>query len=414
MATPSWIGNAVATTDTWTITVGGTWVAADTITITGLSKTIVLTVGTTVTVAGVCISLSEAYNGSNFTDTTASALPKSPRTVLPEFAELTATYTSTTVVLTANTAGKPTPTFTVSKSSASGTVSISHTVTATGPNYWDNTANWSTGSVPASTDDVTIDRPVSILYGLAQSAVTLTSLTITPRFTSACQIGLPVRNAAGYEEWRATELAISATTVNITTGSGLIKINYGSVANTTNVWSTGTTIETGRKSCQLRGTSTSNVLRMLSLVVNGGGTLDVGFGSNGETAALATCQQDAGDLVIGSNVSSFTTFTQNGTSATAAIYCAVTTATSTGTTSLYSGAITTLTANSGTVYSFSTSTYTTVNLNNSAIFNADGAIASQTITTLNMNDTSSFVDTADRITFTNPIAWKGRLTLSAA
>jgi len=398
------------TSDQWTITVGGTWAAGDSITVTGVSKNLVVTFQTGyLTVANVCTTLGQAYNSQTFTDPAATVSPYAGGTSIAEFGELTAVAGSTTVILTARTAGKSMPTFTVSKSSSSGTVSISHTTTATGPNFWDNTANWSLGTVPANTDDVVIDRPVSILYGLSQSAVTLASLTITPRFDQTCTLGLPARNTLGYEEWRATELAIGATVVSINSGSGLIKINFGSVATTATVYATGTTQDPGRSSCQLRGTSASNVANVLSTSTTT--IADVGLGSNSETATFSTVRQDAGTLTVGQNVT-LTTLTKNGGSAN--VYCAGTTLSNNGDTYLWKGAWTTVTSYGGTIYDVSSDTYTTLTLNNGSVYDSDGNVAAKTLTNCTMNDTSSIVDTAGRLTFTNPISRRGRITVAAS
>lgn len=406
MANPNWIGNAVAVRHVDTITVGGTYATGDTITITGLSKAVTLTVGSLVTTTQIATSLQQAWSSQAFTDTTASVSPLAGGTSIPEFNELAATVVGSTLVLTGKTLGKPMPTFTVSKVSTSGTIAIAHTVAATGPNHWDNTANWDTGSVPVTGDNVTIDRPVSIWFGLAQSGVTLASLTITQRFDSSATLGLPARNLLGYEEYRATELAIGATVVNINTASGLIKINFGSVQTTTTVYATGTSQDTGRDACQLRGTHASNALNVINTSTSSS-IADVGWGANNETATVATVRQDCGSVTIGQNVT-LTTFTNNG--GTANIYNSVTTLTCGDTVYLWAGTATTITINNGTVFDLTATTTTTLTLNNSAVYNSDGNVAGKTITTCNGNDSTDIVDTAGRLTFTNPPVRKGRIS----
>ena len=123
--------NATAINDVWTITIGGTWVAGDKITTTGNGKSLVTTIGSVVTVAGVAITLSESFNSTNFTDTTATQSPALGGTSIPEFREGSTYYTATTVVIVGNTAGNKLCTFTVTKTSASGTVSITNTTAAT-------------------------------------------------------------------------------------------------------------------------------------------------------------------------------------------------------------------------------------------------------------------------------------------
>ena len=58
----------------------------------------------------------------------------------------------------------------------------------------------------------------SILYGLSQSAVTLTLLQIDASFTGT--IGNPNYNPSGYYEYRPTYLAIGATTTTIGENGG--------------------------------------------------------------------------------------------------------------------------------------------------------------------------------------------------
>lgn len=410
------IGNAVSLTDLQTITLGSTFSAADTITLSvtlaGSSKTVVLTIGSLVTLAQVCTSLVQAFSSISFTDTTATVTPVVGGQGITEFKEQAATTDGVTkVFLTGRTAGNTVPVFSIATSSGSGTVAIAHTRTATGPNDWNNTMNWDTGAVPVTGDDVILDRPISFTQGLAQSGVTLASLTITNRFNSASNIGLQVRNPIGYEEWRPTELAIGATAVTITTGSGIIKINYGTVQNASIVFSTGSASEIGRSACQLRGTHASNALTVLSLSANSN-SADVGWGSNGETATLATLRQDAGTVTTGQNVT-LTTITKNG----GTLYTngAFTTLTNLGDVYFYGvSTATTITHNGGTINDFTTSTWTTLNLNNSAVANFDGHVSAKTVTTLNQNDSTVIVNTAQRVTANGALLPKGRLALTAS
>ena len=470
MAATNWIGNAVATKDVWQITVANTWATSDQAVITIAGKDLVITIGSLVTTAQVATSIKEAWESATLTDTTATVLPQGGGTSIPEMSLLTATVSGSVVTLTADTAGVP-HTISVSETTAgSGTLSISNTTVATGPNFWSNADNWSGGSVPVSTDDVTIDRPVSILYGLAQSAVTLTSLTITERFTSAAQIGLLRRNANGYEEYRATELAISATTINCRGSSSLIKLNLGTAQTTCNVYSTGTTAETGRPAFQVRGTHASNTFNIF------GG--HVGVGSNNETANAATIRQESGTVEVGTGVV-LTTYTK--IAGTASVNCAATTITNSsgtlthtagnvttvntggtfvesgsgtitnllmtggtattgsnsavttlskiggaavtygtvgtivnegGTTTVHAGNVTTYSVVHGAGYYYGTGTITALNISNGSTVYFDGATAACTVTDTTITSGGKIVDVANRITFTNPIAWDGTLTVS--
>jgi hypothetical protein len=119
MAAVNWTGNATAIKQVETITIGGTWAQGDTVTITSNGKTLVTAIGATVTVAGVCTAIAQAYNSTSpMTDTTASYQPVTGGRGVPELALATAVAGTTTVVITGGTAGRPQATFTVSKSSA--------------------------------------------------------------------------------------------------------------------------------------------------------------------------------------------------------------------------------------------------------------------------------------------------------
>lgn len=475
MASPNFVGNATPTVDTWTGTCANTWAAGDTATITHSSgKTLVITMGTsTTTTALVADEIKRAFQSEAFADATTTCVPALGGTVVPEFSVITASVSGSIVTFKADTSGADIGTLTLSETTAgSGTFTGAHSITASGPSWFTNTANWSTGSVPVSTDDVTFDRPVSLLYGLAQSAITLTSQTFTPRFTSAAHVGLIRRSAVGYEQYLATELALSATTWTNRSSSSLIKQNFGSVQTTASNYSSGTSGETGRPAVQLRGTHASNVLN-----VYGG---DVGWGANGETAALLTCRQEAGTLNIGSAVT-LTTLTKLG--GTANVYCAATTITnSSGTLNHYSGSVTTMNVNGGTVNETGSGTIgtlrqtagtvsvantatvtaaecsggtltilgtvgtvvaeggavtidagnvtsitatnstiryngvgtlTAVTLQDSTLY-LDGGSAACTITNITLIGTATIVDVANRAVFTNAPTWQGRLTVTPA
>ena len=368
MATVSWLGNAVAIKDVWTGTVANTWATGDTATITINGKDLVVTIGSLVTTAQVATTIKEAFESGTFTDTTASCSPSGGGTSIPEMSELTATVSGSVVTFTADTAGVP-HTISMSESTAgSGTLTGAHATTATGPNFWDNTDNWDTGSVPVSTDTVYIDRPVSILYGLDQNAVTLTALTISDRFSSSAYIGLPVRNATGYDEYREKYLKISATTFTSYAASGRIKINFGSNQNTSHIYATGSTVETGRAALQILGTHASNAVN-----VYGG---DVGIAANtGEVSTVATIKQTGGTLTCGSG-------------------CTLTNVTNTGGTLVVGSSTTTLLHEAGTlVVNGGTQTALTVLSGTATI------TGSTTVTTLRAG-TSATIDAGINVAFT--------------
>ena len=123
-------------------------------------------------------------------------------TVYPEFAEITASRSSSKLVLTADTAGMPfvatlTPLEVNLGAADSQTIEGGTTATTgtaatanSGPNDWSVALNWSGSAVPANSDTVYIENNANdISYGLSQSAVTLTALYISSTYTG--KIGLP-------------------------------------------------------------------------------------------------------------------------------------------------------------------------------------------------------------------------------
>lgn len=198
MATCKWLGNAAAVAQVTTATPGSVS-ATDTFTITINNKAITVEAPST-SVPVVVGLLVAAFNASTE----------------PEFAEITATDGGTVVILTADVKGRP---FTAIGSSSGGTLNMSTTTAASGPNHWDNTANWSGGAVPTSADDVVFENSaVDCLFGYPGSPTALTSLSILASYTG--KIGLPDRNTGGYSEYRTKALALNPTTVRIGYGEG--------------------------------------------------------------------------------------------------------------------------------------------------------------------------------------------------
>lgn len=143
-------------------------------------------------------------------------------------------------------------------------ITVTSDTTPTGPYHWDNANNWESSGVPANSDTVVFeanDNPV--LYGLDQSAVTLTALIIRANYTGT--IGLPEENSAGFIEYRDTHLQIGATTVRIGEGTGngseRIRIDFGSVQTDVSIFNSATPAATGEYAVNLLGSHASNVLR---------------------------------------------------------------------------------------------------------------------------------------------------------
>lgn len=280
MATKRWRGDAVAVAQVNTVTVGGVAAASQVYTVTINGKTV-----------------SYVAAGGDTNNAIAAALQAllAASTIL-EFAEVAWTVSTNVVAGTAKTAGYP---FANSSSaSGTGTLVTATTVAATGPNHWDNPANWSPANVPVAADDAIVENgAVSVLYGLAQSAVTLASLAIKQNFTG--YVGLPQRNAAGYDEYRATYLAVGATTVSLGqgdgTGSGRIKLDTGSAACTLDVVNTGAPAEVGVESLLWKGSHASNAANVFA------GTAGL-CALAGETGAVTNLRVNGGVVNCGSGL----------------------------------------------------------------------------------------------------------------
>lgn len=152
MASNRWNPSALPRAQVDTLTLGGTWAANDTITLTINTKQVILTVGSTFTTTVIADNILEAVNESSASASFGSGYSTSEYgSAIAEFTEITAAKTSTTTVtFTSVTKGKP---FTLSVSrttGASGTVSLSTTTAATGPNHWNDASNWSLVAVPVT------------------------------------------------------------------------------------------------------------------------------------------------------------------------------------------------------------------------------------------------------------------------
>lgn len=155
MADCRWKGKALARAEVQTLTLGGTWQAGDTITFaipdTSSGKQFTLTIGATVTTTAIGTAIAEAWNAANGDDLATDYSATEYGANIPEFDEITAAAaSSTTVTFTHDTKGTPF-TLAVSRVTAvSGSVSLTTTTAATGPNHWDNAVNWSGSALPVT------------------------------------------------------------------------------------------------------------------------------------------------------------------------------------------------------------------------------------------------------------------------
>ncbi|TXH18983.1 MAG: hypothetical protein E6R03_01270 [Hyphomicrobiaceae bacterium] len=210
MATKKFTGNAAATFDTWTyqvVTFSST--SAHGITING--KTVGITLGTGYTAATAADAIQALLAASTY----------------GEFLDYTWTVSTDTITATAKVAGVSGDMAKASGVSTNAT--LTHTVTATGPNFLDDAANWTGSTLPANNDTIVFDQfSPSALYGL-DALASLTGLTFDIE-NFANSIGLPaVRGGAnnfdpnsggGYPEYRRRAMYLNASTPTLNIGRG--------------------------------------------------------------------------------------------------------------------------------------------------------------------------------------------------
>lgn len=267
------IGRAQGVTYSGTIVIGGTIIAAETFWVEINKKRV--TVAATNTSASTTAGLLQA------------ALDAS---TIAEFTEVTWTVNGATITATGVTAGNEII-FSVDTDSASGTITPTELIAATGPNDWNNADNWSGGAVPGNGDDVTIDRRAlsSITMGLDQSAVTLASLYVYQNFDQQTIIGLPDQNAAGYAEHRDKTLVIGVVDLQVGIGDGngcgFIRISPTNSTLVNQIHKTGQPVISGIPAVQISGTHASSVHEVKSG--------SAGFGVGGASGSAASISVSA-------------------------------------------------------------------------------------------------------------------------
>lgn len=221
MASNRWLGRAqaIAQVDTVTMSGAGDWVTGDTITLTINTKSLVVTVGASLTDADVAITVKEAWKNETFTDTTASKTPADGGQDIAEHAEITATVSGDVVTLTHDTPGTPFTLTVTEVSSGDETATEATATAATGPNHYDNPDNYDLGVLPVTGDDLFVDdSSVSILYALgilfgthtgANNAAVLTDST--QNWVPSSLIGQVIKNDTDGSSTTVT--ANTATTV---------------------------------------------------------------------------------------------------------------------------------------------------------------------------------------------------------
>ncbi len=246
--------------------------------------------------------------GDTDTATTAAAMVTAwNNSAIPEFAEITASLSGSTILMTHDIAGVP---FVVTSSDDGGTGTItspSDVTASSGPNHWDTAGNWDANAVPGPGDDDNVileGSGVSILYGLDSNVSdTLTALTARKSFSGS--VGLPRTNANGYVEYRTRDLKHKVLAVDIGegNGTGTARFNFDALAVATvfNVHNTASSAgrASGTPAVKFKGSAAANVVNVTkgsvgigfdgddtSTVVN---ALTVGRKNNTGTDAVVTC-----------------------------------------------------------------------------------------------------------------------------
>lgn len=319
----------------------------------------------TVTIGGVAVSVAGVTSAAATAAALVAALNASTH---PYFAAITWSVPSGSSVRgTADVAGVAFDA-TISKSGGgTGTVTAFSVTTANaGPEDWSSATNWSDGAIPANGDTVIIEGvSTNILWGLAQSAVTLAALTVRKTFTG--KIGLDGRTFAvarngdnpntTKQEYRQAYLYIGYDRADIgqhigsgnPSGSGRVKLrNAKAGASTTVVYETASApSETGFPAVRLLAGHAS-----ADVIVRGAtGGVGIAMDEAGETATVGAVSISAGTLFVGPGTT-LTSLAQSGGACTLQAAATVTTVSVTDGTLITEGnyTITTLNAKGGTVF----------------------------------------------------------------
>lgn len=393
MAVQIWLGSAAPVQQVRTYTVGGTIASGDTFNITVGAKLFSYVAPTTPTTALVAAGIASMIQGISVTYN-------------PEFSGLAVIYSSGSSFTISGQLGVPFDIQGAVGSSAAGTFTYTDTVPASGPNFANVAANWSTGSVPASGDTIYLtNSSVSLLYGLDMHTVTGVTLNVDPTFTGL--VGLPRnRGQAGavqVAEYLPTYWEIGATAANLATGGGRCKLNTGSGGTALNITGSATSAEPGVPPILWLGTGTNTITiskgsfaagffaneTATISVLNVGWTKNQGGDSTvqiGAGCTVSTITQTGGVVSVNGDV---TIFAQNGKCT------AVFNAGNQGTLTTYSGG----TFNFGNV-----SSYASLTVGDSSTANFQPGASTVTGTNTTLIGKFTYQDPGQRVTWTNPAA----------
>lgn len=364
-----WLGNAAATVDLWTVALSGT-VTSQLYSFTINAKTVAYTSTGGDTPATILAAFISAWNAST----------------IPEFQELTAAGVGTVgaftgMTLTQDNAGIPSV-ITVATGGAA-TFSITNTVAATGPKFFDNTQNWSGGVVPANGDNLVWDNgSVDCCYNISTS---LTGLTLNFNAGYSGKIGLPLINSNGqttYNEYRTTSLTVAGGTAIINCPTiKQCNLAFGATTTMVRILNVGQRVSQYIPVILLTGGNGSSELDLVK--ADCGVAFYQGQTANFPVIKSAYAAQPLSDvtLILGAGCT-LGTLNQNGGNVTVSANITTATMDTAGGTLTLTDAVTATTINafSGTVRLSTTGTVGTINLYGTATLTADFDPRSHTIT----------------------------------
>jgi len=368
MATKYFTGEADAVAQVWTGSI-------DSVDATPSNNTF------TVTIGGVAISVAGVTSAAA---TAAALVALLNASTHPYFSGITWSVPSGGSVRgTADTAGVPFVAALSKTGAGTGTVTdFAVTTACAGPEHWSSAANWSDGSIPANTDTVIIEGvSTNILWGIAQSGVTLASLVIRKTYTG--KIGLNGRvfatskdgetSDASKQEYRQAYLHIGYDRADIgqhvgsgtPPGSSRTKLrNAKSGASTTVVYDTASAAsETGFPAVRLLAAHASADVVVRGAPAGAGIAMD----EAGETSTVGAVSISSGSLYVGPGVT-LTSLSQAGGA------CVLQAA----------ATVTTITITDGTLTTEGNYTVTTLNAKGGTVFANHIKSSGNAITTLNM------------------------------
>jgi hypothetical protein len=274
MATRTWIGNAVKTTQVRTWVFAGTWEVGDIIEFAPTGGAVIFSYTVTNTTIATFLPL------------LVTALNALTATQYPQLSEMTWSSSSPNLTATADEAGFPFD-ITITTRDAGGAADAqtidggtssagTDSTACSGPNFANVAANWSGGTLPVDGDIIVFDGSSTsdVLYGLDLNAVTPASIWVYQSYRG--KIGLPTvrtTNTYSYYEYRGRYLKYGNSGdaghvdfqcgIGEGVGSGRINFDFGTGRVTGQVFNTGQSLDTnGGKALNILGTHASNAMHL--------------------------------------------------------------------------------------------------------------------------------------------------------